>query len=153
MDGGGGDGGGAAYNPHTVEEVYRDFKGRRNGMIKALTTDVQEFYRLCDTGGVKFRFLNIDFQNNVLLCEISFEKIEFALNQMNWPLKVVPLFPQLLGYSMEKRIVPRCNVIKALIAKGLLGSESPSIPCVLAYTNEAFLKRYVMKHDDKQLVT
>ena len=81
------------------------------------------------------------------------EKIEFAVNQMNWPLKVVPLFPQLLGYSMEKRIVPRCNVIKALIAKGLLGSESPSIPCVLAYTNEAFLKRYVMKHVGKQLVT
>ncbi|CAN7025046.1 unnamed protein product [Brassica rapa subsp. trilocularis] len=47
MDGGG-DGGGAAYNPRTVEEVFRDFKGRRNGMIKALTTDVQEFYRLCD---------------------------------------------------------------------------------------------------------
>ena len=37
MDGGG-DGGGAAYNPRTVEEVFRDFKGRRNGMIKALTT-------------------------------------------------------------------------------------------------------------------
>ncbi|KAL0688932.1 hypothetical protein Bca4012_088609 [Brassica carinata] len=131
MDGGGGDGGGAAYNPHTVEEVYRDFKGRRNGMIKALTTGVLPTLR--------YRLVK--------------EKIEFALNQMNWPLKVVPLFPQLLGYSMEKRIVPRCNVIKALIAKGLLGSESPSIPCVLAYTNEAFLKRYVMKHDDKQLVT
>ncbi|CAH8354281.1 unnamed protein product [Eruca vesicaria subsp. sativa] len=38
MDGGGGDGGGAAYNPHTMEEVYRDFMDRRNGMIKALTT-------------------------------------------------------------------------------------------------------------------
>ncbi|RID76046.1 hypothetical protein BRARA_B03043 [Brassica rapa] len=42
---------------------------------------------------------------------------------MNWPLKVVALFPQLLGYSMEKRIAPRGTVIKALIAKGLLGSE------------------------------
>ena len=30
------------------------------------------------------------------------EKIEFAVNQMNWPLEVVALFPQLLGYSMEK---------------------------------------------------
>ncbi|KAF2536805.1 hypothetical protein F2Q68_00018840 [Brassica cretica] len=40
--------GGGAYNPRTVEEVYRDFKGRRSGMIKALTSDVQEFYRLCD---------------------------------------------------------------------------------------------------------
>ncbi|CAN7045615.1 hypothetical protein IGI04_008361 [Brassica rapa subsp. trilocularis] len=37
-----------AYNPRTVEEVFRDYNGRRNGMIKALTTDVHEFHRLCD---------------------------------------------------------------------------------------------------------
>lgn len=30
--------GGAPYNPRTVEEVFRDFKGRRAGLIKALTT-------------------------------------------------------------------------------------------------------------------
>lgn len=30
--------GGAQYNPRTVEEVFRDFKGRRAGLIKALTT-------------------------------------------------------------------------------------------------------------------
>ncbi|CAL5329522.1 unnamed protein product [Camellia sinensis] len=36
------------YNPRTVEEVFRDFKGRRAGMIKALTTDVEEFYQQCD---------------------------------------------------------------------------------------------------------
>ncbi|KAJ0232382.1 PHD finger protein ALFIN-LIKE 4 [Hirschfeldia incana] len=40
--------GAGAYNPRTVEEVFRDFKGRRNGMIKALTTDVREFRGLCD---------------------------------------------------------------------------------------------------------
>ncbi|KAI7727689.1 hypothetical protein M8C21_008152 [Ambrosia artemisiifolia] len=38
----------AAYNPRSVEEVFRDFKGRRNGMIKALTTDVEAFFRQCD---------------------------------------------------------------------------------------------------------
>lgn len=42
------EGGGAPYNPRTVEEVFRDFKGRRAGMIKALTTDVAEFYQQCD---------------------------------------------------------------------------------------------------------
>ncbi|KAL7605042.1 hypothetical protein Lser_V15G17897 [Lactuca serriola] len=43
------EGGGATpYNPRTVEEVFRDFKGRRAGMIKALTTDVEEFYHQCD---------------------------------------------------------------------------------------------------------
>ncbi|XP_050219978.1 PHD finger protein ALFIN-LIKE 4-like [Mercurialis annua] len=40
--------GGVQYNPRTVEEVFRDFKGRRAGMIKALTTDVAEFYQQCD---------------------------------------------------------------------------------------------------------
>ncbi|KAK4372838.1 hypothetical protein RND71_008222 [Anisodus tanguticus] len=40
--------GGAQYSPRTVEEVFRDFKGRRNGLIKALTTDVEEFYQQCD---------------------------------------------------------------------------------------------------------
>ncbi|KAA8534800.1 hypothetical protein F0562_029758 [Nyssa sinensis] len=40
--------GGAQYNPRTVEEVFRDFKGRRAGMIKALTIDVEEFYQQCD---------------------------------------------------------------------------------------------------------
>ncbi|KAM7259112.1 hypothetical protein ACFE04_014853 [Oxalis oulophora] len=40
--------GGANLNPRTVEEVFRDFKGRRAGMIKALTTDVDKFYQQCD---------------------------------------------------------------------------------------------------------
>ncbi|KAL2243205.1 PHD finger protein ALFIN-LIKE 4 [Sesamum indicum] len=38
----------AGYNPRTVEEVFRDFKGRRAGLIKALTTDVEEFFQQCD---------------------------------------------------------------------------------------------------------
>ncbi|EHA8589416.1 PHD finger protein ALFIN-LIKE 3 [Cocos nucifera] len=42
------DGGSALYNPKTVEEVFRDFKGRRAGMVKALTTDVEDFYQQCD---------------------------------------------------------------------------------------------------------
>ncbi|KAK7310680.1 hypothetical protein RJT34_08330 [Clitoria ternatea] len=38
----------APYNPRTVEEVFRDFKGRRAALIKALTNDVEEFYQQCD---------------------------------------------------------------------------------------------------------
>ncbi|OMO65633.1 Zinc finger, PHD-type [Corchorus olitorius] len=34
--------------PRTVEEVFNDFKGRRAGLIKALTTDVEKFYQQCD---------------------------------------------------------------------------------------------------------
>ncbi|KAE8656408.1 PHD finger protein Alfin1 [Hibiscus syriacus] len=34
--------------PRTVDEVFDDFKGRRSGLIKALTTDVGKFYQQCD---------------------------------------------------------------------------------------------------------
>ncbi|XP_008788310.1 PHD finger protein ALFIN-LIKE 5-like isoform X2 [Phoenix dactylifera] len=42
------EGGAGAYNSRTAEEVFRDFRGRRAGMIKALTTEVEKFYQLCD---------------------------------------------------------------------------------------------------------
>ncbi|OIW19368.1 hypothetical protein TanjilG_03502 [Lupinus angustifolius] len=40
--------GGTHYNPRTVEQVFKDFKGRRTAIIKALTTDVEEFFHQCD---------------------------------------------------------------------------------------------------------
>lgn len=42
------EGGSGQYNPRTVEEVFKDFKSRRAGIIKALTTDVDDFYQQCD---------------------------------------------------------------------------------------------------------
>ncbi|KAE8812110.1 PHD finger protein ALFIN-LIKE 8 [Hordeum vulgare] len=39
------DGGGTHRTP---EDVFRDFRARRAGMIKALTTDVEKFYQQCD---------------------------------------------------------------------------------------------------------
>ncbi|KAJ4751361.1 PHD finger protein ALFIN-LIKE 8 [Rhynchospora pubera] len=38
----------AAYNPRTPEEVFKDFRARRAGIIKALTSDVEKFYQDCD---------------------------------------------------------------------------------------------------------
>ncbi|KAG1365683.1 PHD finger protein ALFIN-LIKE 1 [Cocos nucifera] len=34
--------------PRTVEEIYKDYSGRRAAVIRALTADVDEFYALCD---------------------------------------------------------------------------------------------------------
>ncbi|XP_042459097.1 PHD finger protein ALFIN-LIKE 8-like isoform X1 [Zingiber officinale] len=42
------DGGGATLVSHSPEDVFRDFRGRRAGMIKALTTEVEKFYHQCD---------------------------------------------------------------------------------------------------------
>ncbi|CAN6864293.1 unnamed protein product [Brassica oleracea] len=79
------------------------------------------------------------------------KKTEFVVKEMSWPLKAVALFPQVLGLSMEKRIVPRCNVIKALISKGLIKSELlPPLSSALVCTDQDFLKRYVRKHDEDE---
>ena len=84
--------------------------------------------------------------------ELMKTKTEFLVTEMNWPLKAVASIPQVLGYSLEKRTVPRCNVIKVLMSKGLLESELPPMSSVLTSTSESFLNLYVSKHDDKQLV-
>ncbi|KAK8923817.1 PHD finger protein ALFIN-LIKE 6 [Platanthera zijinensis] len=42
------DGNHTPYNPRTVEDVFKDFKGRRAGVIKALTNDADAFYQQCD---------------------------------------------------------------------------------------------------------
>ncbi|CAH8389877.1 unnamed protein product [Eruca vesicaria subsp. sativa] len=76
------------------------------------------------------------------------KKTEFLVKEMSWSLKALVSNPSVLGLSMEKRIVPRCKVIKALMSEGLLGTELPSIGSVLVCTNEMFLNKYVMKHDD-----
>ncbi|ACO67116.1 predicted protein, partial [Micromonas commoda] len=34
--------------PRTVEDVFDNFSARRDGLIKALTTDVEDFYAQCD---------------------------------------------------------------------------------------------------------
>ncbi|CAL9237831.1 unnamed protein product [Arabidopsis halleri] len=88
-----------------------------------------------------------------LSAETVKKKTEFLVKKMNWPIKALVSNPAILGYSMEKRTVPRGNVIKALISKGLIGSELPSISHVFICTNQVFLNRYVKKHEDKQLVT
>ncbi|CAF2134000.1 unnamed protein product [Brassica rapa] len=80
--------------------------------------------------------------------ESVIKKTEFLLKKMNWTVKAVALHPQVAGYSLEKRIVPRCNVIKALLSKGLIGSELPPVSSVLSCTDPKFLNKYVMKHDE-----
>ncbi|KAL6639007.1 hypothetical protein ACP70R_022737 [Stipagrostis hirtigluma subsp. patula] len=34
--------------PRSVEDIYRDFSARRAGLIRALTSDVDDFYGFCD---------------------------------------------------------------------------------------------------------
>ncbi|KFK23257.1 hypothetical protein AALP_AAs45371U000100, partial [Arabis alpina] len=80
------------------------------------------------------------------------KKTELLVKKMNWSLKAVVSNPAVYGYSLEKRTIPRCNVIKALMSKGLLANKLPPLSSVLAITDQAFLNKYVKIHDDKKLV-
>ncbi|XP_006302254.2 transcription termination factor MTERF15, mitochondrial [Capsella rubella] len=83
------------------------------------------------------------------------KKIEFLVKEMNWRVEALVSSPQVLGYSLEKRILPRCKVIKALMSKGLLGDKGSKLPpmhYVLKIGDHDFLDRYVRKQDDKDLV-
>lgn len=40
--------GSISSNPRTVEEVFKDYRGRRAAIVRALTTEVDRFYSLCD---------------------------------------------------------------------------------------------------------
>lgn len=82
--------GGAPYNPRTVEEVFRDFKGRRAGLIKALTTgdNFSSFSFLnCFALFVLLVFLPLNFITlRVLIISISFLLIslDFYLFCLFW---------------------------------------------------------------------
>ncbi|KAF6175571.1 hypothetical protein GIB67_012554 [Kingdonia uniflora] len=59
----------------TVEDVFSDFKGRRAGMIKALTKDVEEFTKQCDPGlgffSCWFRLIYVKYSRFMLFVVIT----------------------------------------------------------------------------------
>ncbi|KAH0893364.1 hypothetical protein HID58_055793 [Brassica napus] len=73
------------------------------------------------------------------------KKFEFLVKKMKWPPEAVVLVPSVFGYSLEKRILPRCNVIKVLLSKGLIRGGNPPMSSVFVCTDEEFVSRYVMK--------
>ncbi|MED6208820.1 PHD finger protein Alfin1 [Stylosanthes scabra] len=68
--------------PRTVEEVFSDFKGRRAGLIKALTADVDKFYQQCDPDKENlclYGFPNESWEVNLPVEEVPPELPEPAL--------------------------------------------------------------------------
>ncbi|KAG5599919.1 hypothetical protein H5410_031289 [Solanum commersonii] len=38
----------SSHSPRTVEEIFKDFSARHAAVLRALTSDVEEFYSQCD---------------------------------------------------------------------------------------------------------
>ncbi|KAE9596330.1 putative transcription regulator mTERF family [Lupinus albus] len=85
------------------------------------------------------------FPTFMSLTEERFAKsMNFLVNDMGWPSEDIAGYPVVLAYSLEKRIIPRCRVIKILKSKGLI-KNSLSIGSFTSRTEESFLMKYVTK--------
>ncbi|OIW04203.1 hypothetical protein TanjilG_00763 [Lupinus angustifolius] len=79
------------------------------------------------------------------LTEERFAKsMNFLVNDMGWPSEDIAAYPVVLAYSLEKRIIPRCRIIKILKSKDLI-KNSLSIGTFTCRSEKSFLMKYVTK--------
>ncbi|KDP37146.1 hypothetical protein JCGZ_06202 [Jatropha curcas] len=76
------------------------------------------------------------------------KKIDFLVNKMGWQPAIVAKYPVVLCYSFDKRVVPRCSVLRVLILKGLIRAEI-SLASILGYSEEKFLDMFVIKYQEQ----
>ena len=73
--------------------------------------------------------------------------LDFLVNKMGWQPAAVSRDPVAICLNFEKRVVPRCSVVKVLLLKGLVKKDMRS-STFLKLTERDFLDKYVIKHQD-----
>ncbi|KAF5731473.1 hypothetical protein HS088_TW18G00151 [Tripterygium wilfordii] len=76
-------------------------------------------------------------------------KMDFPVSKMGWASPAVLKTPCVLRYSMEKRLIPRCSVIQALLLKGLI-EKKPALSSSLIPADDIFLKRFVNRYQEQE---
>ncbi|CAH2047963.1 unnamed protein product [Thlaspi arvense] len=155
-------------NPDSVLDLFRDYGlGFSEGDVWDRFKKNPQFLALSEKNVLNSieTFLGVGFSRDEIVlmakrfsqclnlsAESVKNKTEFLVEKMNWPIQALVSNPAVFGYSLEKRTVPRCNVVKALMSRGLLGDKLPATSRVLAITDQAFLNKFVKIHDDEKLV-
>ncbi|XP_047336279.1 transcription termination factor MTERF8, chloroplastic-like [Impatiens glandulifera] len=73
-------------------------------------------------------------------------KMEFLINKMGAKPADIACVPSVLLYSLEKRVIPRCSIIKTLMLKGILEKEVP-LSSVLCSLDKTFINRFISKYE------
>ncbi|XP_062008696.1 transcription termination factor MTERF2, chloroplastic-like [Rosa rugosa] len=81
--------------------------------------------------------------------KIISSKMNFYVKTMGWQPSDVAGCPDVLTYSLEKRIIPRCSVIRLLQLEGLIAKEDVSISTILKTSEKWFLERFVIRYQDQ----
>ncbi|KAK2984058.1 hypothetical protein RJ640_012009 [Escallonia rubra] len=69
----------------------------------------------------------------------------FLVNEMGFQSTAISRIAGVLFYSLEKRIIPRCSVLRVLQLNGLL-KKVPSVFVTLQMAEECFLDKFVIKY-------
>ncbi|KAL6210427.1 hypothetical protein ACLB2K_015659 [Fragaria x ananassa] len=76
------------------------------------------------------------------------ETMDFLVNKMGWHSHKIAKYPHVLCYSLEKRIIPRCSVVKVLLLKGSIKEENLSLATVIKVPDKYFLSCFVTRYLD-----
>ena len=75
-------------------------------------------------------------------------KMDFFLKKMGLESSYIAKCPIFLGYSLQKRIIPRAAVFQFLLSKGLIKSKHTLLATLFNYSEKAFLERFVNSYDE-----
>ncbi|KAI7982119.1 C2 domain-containing protein [Camellia lanceoleosa] len=86
-------------------------------------------------------------------CMILSEKkitsgMDFLVNEIDFEPITVARTPKTLGYSLDKRIIPRCSVIRVLSLNGLIKKEK-GLSAIISTSEERLLDAFVTKYQDQ----
>ncbi|KAJ9178524.1 hypothetical protein P3X46_010402 [Hevea brasiliensis] len=85
-------------------------------------------------------------------CMLTSEKkvmrtMDFLVCKMGWQPDAVARVPTVLNYSLERRIMPRCSVVRVLLLKGLIKADI-RVSSVLIPSEKRFLELFVIKYQE-----
>ncbi|OMO87127.1 Mitochodrial transcription termination factor-related protein [Corchorus olitorius] len=146
----------------TVEEVEKlGFNPLKHNFLLAIRALVQlskstwkRKFNVLKKWGWSGKEIVSAFAKYPLFMTLSEHKIaatmNFMVNTMGWKSSVMANRPILLTFSLERRIIPRCSVLQALISKGLI--EKTDVGLLIESTEKVFLERFVTPYEDPYLL-
>jgi mTERF domain-containing protein, mitochondrial len=147
--------------PDRIAGIIEDLKGL--GLLTSDSRFVYGFRVLCSINkdtwlrkaalyqslGVSEDELSRAFRKQPTIMLISTESIKkktrFFLDELKLDLSHVMRRPVLLGYSLDKCILPRCAVLSVLMREGKIERDVDLLHALLGGSNR-FLKRYVLRY-------
>ncbi|XP_050382831.1 uncharacterized protein LOC126799636 [Argentina anserina] len=77
------------------------------------------------------------------------KKLKFFTNAMDCQPSDVAGSPIMLAYSLEKRIIPRCSVIRVLQSQGIIAKDDISLYTILKGKEKWFLETFVIRYQKR----